>query len=89
MATHVWNVGVVQNQEFPKRITLVHAAAGETFYVAITSTGGGPVKIIRGSDVVTTLPAGQSVAIAADVDVHLELEEGPRRGATGNFSIAA
>ena len=89
MSTHVWNVGVVQNQEFPKRVTLVHAARGKLFYVLVSNAGGGPVKIIRGADVVATLPAGQSVGVASDADIHLELEDGPRRGATGNFSIAA
>ena len=89
MAAHIWNVGVVQNQEFPKRITLVHAARVNSYYVLVTNTGGGPVKVIHGERVVATLPASQSVAVAADTDVHLELEEGPRRGATGNFSIVA
>lgn len=55
----------------------------------MTNSGGGPVKIIHGAAVVATLPAGQSAAVAADTDIHLELEEGPRRGATGNFSIVA
>lgn len=89
MTTHVWNLGVVQNQEFPKRITLVHAARVNSYYVLVTNSGGGPVKIIHGAAVVATLPAGQSAAVAADTDIHLELEEGPRRGATGNFSIVA
>lgn len=89
MATHVWNLGVVQNQEFPRRITLVAAAGSTAFYTTITNSGGGPVKIFRGAELVTTLPAGQSVCIGAEADIHLELEEGPRRGATGNFSVAA
>ncbi len=89
MATHVWNLGTVQNQQFPNRITLVHAAPGTLFYALISNAGGGPVKILRGSQAVASLPPGQSVAVAADADLHLELEEGPRRGATGSFSLAA
>ena len=89
MATHVWNVGMVQNQQFANRITLVYAAPGETFYVSISNVGGGSVKVLRGGAPVASLPAGQSLALGADVDVELELEDGPRRGATGNFSVRA
>lgn len=87
MTAHVWNVGVVQNQQFPNRITLVANAARNTFYVIVTNSGGGSVKIVRGAEIVFTLPANQSIGVGSDTDVHLELEEGPRRGATGNFSI--
>ncbi|MCW5770598.1 MAG: hypothetical protein KIT16_03105 [Rhodospirillaceae bacterium] len=89
MATHVWNVGMVQNQQFPNRITLVANAGGRAFYVLVTNLGGGPVKVLRGGETAAVVPANQSACIASDADVHLELEEGPRRGATGNFSVVA
>lgn len=87
MTAHIWNIGVVQNQQFPNRVTLMTNTGLNMFYIIVTNLGGATVKVFRGADLQITLPPNQSGGFASDTDVHLEIEEGPRRGALGNFSI--